>query len=90
MSNISQNEKNMQEEVDYSFRRALRERFDTLLRERGMKYPEFYKPLGMDKVTACRIRNGITIPEIEIQIKIANAFGKISGTIVDTKTIWKE
>lgn len=69
-------------EVSSSFKREIRERVDTLLRERGQTWPEFYKQLGFDKVQACRIRNGIIIPEYPIQIKIAKAFG------VDSKTIW--
>jgi len=71
------------EAVGESWREPIEIRFDALLKERGLKWVEIYKPLGIDKADASRIRRGLVIPSLTLRIKIAKAFG------VDTSVIWK-
>lgn len=64
----------------------IRERFDTLLAERGMKWVNAYssKEMGeLHKSTASKIRNGLLIPPHWQRIRIARFFS------VDSATIWR-
>jgi len=70
------------EEVKKSYTNPIRERFDTLLRERGKKWSEVYSKLGLWKSYASLVRNGKTIPPLFMRVKIATALQ------VDSSVIW--
>lgn len=71
--------------VVIGFKTSIQQTFDVLLKERGMKYADFYNQEGLlfNKSYACHIRKGSIIPPDWIKIKIARAFG------VDSRVIWE-
>ena len=68
--------------VGKSWRDTIEIRFDTLLKQKGMKWSECYNSLSIDKADASRIKRGLVIPPLWQRIKIASFFE------VDTSVIW--
>lgn len=59
------------------------QRFDVLLKERGLKWADAYHEVGLNKGYASKIRRGLIIPPLWLRIKIAQFFK------VDTSVIWR-
>lgn len=62
---------------------ALRIRFDTILKDRGLKWSEVYHELGLSKSYASSIRNGTLIPPRWLKVKISVALS------CDTSILWE-
>lgn len=84
MENSSQQEIEARGEVVKSGYNRIRERFDVLFLERGIKRADVYKALGYDKSYFCKVVNGQFEPTLSVKIKICQ-FLK-----VDTSVIWQE
>jgi len=70
--------------VETGVTKPIEQRFDVLLKERGLKWFEAYKEIGLHKSYASKVRRGLIIPPLWMRIKIAQFFK------VDTSVIWRE
>jgi len=70
--------------VEKGIQKPIEQRFDVLLKERGIKWAEAYNEIGLNKSYASKIRRGLIIPPLWMRIKIAQFFK------VDTSVIWRE
>lgn len=72
------------EAVEKGVKGLIEQRFDVLLKERGIKWADAYNEIGLNKSYASKIRRGLVIPPVWMRIKIAQFFK------VDTSVIWRE
>ncbi len=72
------------EGVEKCIKKPIEQRFDVLLKERGIKWADAYNEIGLNKSYASKIRRGLIIPPLWLRIKIAQFFK------VDTSVIWRE
>jgi len=83
LNNNPQNKKNKNEQVKKSYTDTIRNRIDTLLLERGLKWADIYNQLGWFKSFASLVHNGKIIPPLWQRVALAKELG------VDSSVIWK-
>lgn len=64
--------------------KLIKERFETILLYKGLRYKDIYKKFNFDKSFASRIINGTVIPKREMRVKIAESLG------TDSLVFWRD
>lgn len=59
-------------------------RIQTILAERGEKWPSVYQEMGWSKAHASRVLNGLRMPPLSQRVKMAKILN------VDTSVIWSQ